>query len=125
MVKDVYVLTIESHKAIETILKCIQSKNNIIFSIDWEGFVQNVRSIMYASKAIESADIMAYKITKKWQHEDAGYDILPQARLVFNEVTSFINVMLNNGMKNTHQKMISGKALSVCLLRLLFKQINI
>ena len=112
MVKDVYALTIDCHKAIETILKCIQSNNNIIFAIDWESFVQNVRSTMYASKAIESADIMAYKITKKWQHEDAGYDILPQARMVFNEVTSFINAMLNAGMKNTHQKMISGIYLS-------------
>ena len=64
---------------------------------------------MYASKAIESADIMAYKITKKWQHEDAGYDILPQARMVFNMVMGFIDMMLNSGMKNTHQKMISGK----------------
>ena len=118
MAKDVYATTIDSHKAIETILKCVIANNNIIFSIDWDGFVQDVRSVMYASKAIETADIMAYKITKKWQHEDAGYDILPQARMVFNEVTSFINVMLNNGMKNTHQKMISGKPVQTITLRL-------
>ena len=34
--------------------------------------------------------------------------MLPQARMVFNVVMDFINKMLNNGMKNTHQKMISG-----------------
>ena len=112
-VDDVYALTIESHKAIEAILKCVQANNNIIFSIDWDSFCQDVRTIMYASKAIETADVMAYKITKKWQHEDAGYDVLPQARMVFNAVMDFMNIMLNNGMRNTHQKMISGKFLQV------------
>lgn len=106
--QNVYADVLECQKLIAATLLRITQDKSIIYSFDWEKFCQLTRLVFYAAMAIQQADSLTYRITRKWLAEEAKCDLPLQAKYMMNDINSFLDKMMEKNMRDAHQKMCQG-----------------
>ena len=106
--QNVYAAVLDCQKLIAATLLRVTEDKTTLFSFDWDKFCQTTRMVFYATMAIQCADSLTYRITKKWLAEEANCDIPLQVKYIMNDINSFLDKMMDNNMRETHQKMCQG-----------------
>ena len=71
--------------------------------------VENIRTVLYATMALEISEFLYFKITKQNPRLMDGYCIYKKLVPLIGELKEFNNGMLDQKMSKLHNKMVQSK----------------